>query len=200
VKSGVRVVLAILALMATAAGGYLVAKSTSTSTTTTTSSSSTTSTTTTSTTLATATCSASQFHGTLAAGSGAAGTIFTSVSLINEGPTCTMNGFGTLVLHDGSGAVINVTFNQSSTYFNGALGSPTSFGAITVAHLSSASMALAFSDHPGTGQSFCPAVSRFTVALPGDTSGSAVSVQGNGLFAPCSSAPVTYSPLYLTPA
>ncbi len=199
-RSGLRVAIAILALLATGVGGYLVAKSTTSTTTTTSTSSTTSSTSTTTSTLAVTTCSSSNFHGTVAAGSGAAGTIYTSLALVNNGAPCTMNGYGTLVLRDSSGAVINVTFNQSATYFNGALGSPTNFGAITVSHAASVTMVLAFSDHPGTGQSFCPTISRFSVSLPGDTSGSSVTVRGNGLFAPCSSAPVTYSPFYLTPA
>ncbi len=197
-RSSLRAVIAILALAAVGAGGYLVAKSTSTTTTTTTSSAP--PTTSTSTTLAVTTCSAANFHGTLAAGSGAAGTIYTTVSVVNNGPTCTMNGYGTLVLHDGAGSVIAVSYVQSATYFNGALGSPLSFGAITVKHAASASLVLSYSNHPGTGQSFCPTVSRFSVSLPGDTSAALVTINGNGLFAPCSSAPVTYSPFYLTAA
>ena len=194
-KSGLRVIVAIFALGAMGAGGYLLAKSTTTTTTTTTSST----TTSTTTTLASTACKSENFTGVLAGGSGAAGTIYTTVTLTNHALACTIDGYGSLqFIYDGT--VKSVPVQRSTTYFNGALGSPQQFGPISVAHLGGATFVLSYSNHPGVGQSDCPIVTGLGISLPGETTVGTISISGLGLFAPCSSAPVTYSPFYLASA
>ncbi len=196
-----KVVLSLVAL-AVVVVGVIIAKHEIDRTPTTTTSTSTTSTSTsstTSTTIAALTaCSGSTFTGVMQPGQGAAGTIYATVVLTNTSATpCRVNGWPTLTLFNGAGAVMGSTIIRSSSAFSTLSGVPTAPSNVTVPAQGTVQFALAYSDVPVGNQTVCPTVVTFTVNLPLNlTSSQAVSVDGGSSFAPCGHSQVWVSPLY----
>lgn len=176
---------------------YLTAKSatTTTSTSTSTSTTSTTSSTTTTTTATVASCgAASDFTGALVNGQGAAGTVYDTVTLTNNGPTCTMDGWPTVRLADGTTAITATVTESSAEAGTGAPSEPVAFQVATGA---TAQFAISFSDVPVGSESTCPTVADLWVTPPALVAGSYVTVTAGGSFAPCGTPPQLFvSPFY----
>lgn len=183
------VVLALIVLAAVFVGGYVLAKQPWKTTPTTTMSTSTTTTS----TIASA-CGGSGFTGTLQASQGAAGTIYTGVTLRNTtSSTCTFNGWPSLRYLNAASNPMATTVVRDASGF-AASGAPQSPSAISVAPGASMQFLLSYSQVPAGSQSTCPTVSTIDVFLPGDTTAIAVSAGSN--FTPCALGRTFVSPLF----
>lgn len=170
------------------------------STTTTTSSTTSTTTTTTgvSTTTLGSTCTGSDFTGVFNEGEGAAGTITASVTLTKTtAGTCALKGWPLLALQDTTGAVL-----ASSTIDEHPGAAPIQFPAaranqapslLTLAHGSTVSFALAYSDVP-TSSEACPTARTISVQIAKD--GSTATITPSYPIQPCNRGTIWVSPFY----
>lgn len=163
-----------------------------TSSTSTTATSTTTSTTSTTTTLTSA-CVASDFTGTFAEGQGAAGTVTSSVTLINQGETCRVDGYPLLTLQGATGSVLEAKqVNQQVVQFpTAAANAPAA--PVVVAHGQATDFSLAFTDVP-VGSETC--ASAVTLSVQFSAGGSSVPITLAYPIAPCNHGTIWVSPLY----
>ncbi len=187
-------VLTVLVVVAVGVAGFLAAKATNPSSTTSSTFHVTTTTSSTSTTSSNvAACAGVHFSAAVATGQGAAGHVFTSVTLTNHGATCSTNGWPTVTVADASGKSINVHVVQDGSFFNSPGHVPLSPGAITVPSGASATFALAYGD---VGSGGCAPVATMHIGLPNDIGGSAtISTDVSSLQINCSS-DLVVSPIY----
>jgi hypothetical protein len=195
------VLLAVVAVgVVLGAGYYLGKRSTSSSTTTTVATTTTTSpppTTTTSTTLAVAACQGSQFTGAMAPSQGAAGTIYTGVTLNYRGASpCQMIGWPTVRLYDASSNLMASRTVRSSTFFSGQPGVPGAPSLLRVTTGTTVHFALAYSDIP-VGTEACSTVDHLAVNLPLSYGNGNAIIVSSAEIAPCGHGTIYVSPLYI---
>jgi Protein of unknown function (DUF4232) len=190
--------LAVAALLAGCSGAP---SASSTSTTSTThrshhsSSTTTTSTTTTSTTApppASTLCQPSQLHLAVVGGTGAAGTLTTTIGMTNtSSSTCTMQGYPGMQLLNAAGAPIPTTVVRGQAHFP----DPTANAAPALVSLTagaSARYSMQYSDVPVGGEASCPASTKTEVTPPTDTAFAVMTLS----ITACDNGTVHVSPVY----
>jgi hypothetical protein len=188
---------AVLVIVVTIGRHEIDARSTTTTT------SSTTSTTTTTaapvtTTTAGSTCVGSDFTGVFNEGEGAAGTITASVTLTKSTPgTCTLNGWPLLSLQDTTGALLaSTTINEhpgnAPIHFPAAQANRAP-APVALAHGSTASFSLAYSDVP-TSNAACPTARTISVQIA--KGGSTTTITPSYPIQPCNGGTIWVSPFY----
>jgi hypothetical protein len=112
----------------------------------------------------TAACRAAHLRGHLYGSNGAAGTILLGISLTNKGATCTLKGYTRLQLMASARRTL-----PTHVYHGGGLpildGRPKT---VTLAHNGVASVLIAYSDVPHTGETRCPDGTEILLRVPGD--------------------------------
>lgn len=166
--------------------------------TTTTSTSTTTTTTAVTPTTSASTCQGSNFSGVFNQGSGAAGTIYASVTLtMTSGSPCTIDGWPLLTLQDKTGAVLalhEVTVPTSSASANFPDSRANRSPARVSLHVgSSTTFSLSYNDVQ-IGTTAC--VSASTIGVQFQTGASSVPVTPDYPLQPCGNGRLEVSPLY----
>jgi hypothetical protein len=133
----------------------------------------------------------------MAPSQGAAGTIYTGVTLDYRGvATCQVIGWPTVRLYDASSNLMTSRTVRSSTFFTGQPGVPGTPSLLRMTTGTTVHFALAYSDVP-VGSETCPTVDHLAVNLPLSLgSGNAITVPGAEI-APCGHGTIYVSPLYI---
>lgn len=160
--------------------------------TTTTTSSSTTTTSTTAPVTSSTFCQPSQLQLAVVGGTGAAGTLTTTVGLTNtSSSTCTMQGYPGMLLLSSSGSAIPTTVIRGEAHFP----NPTANAApslVTLAPGSAARFSMQYSDVPEGGETSCPASTKSEVTPPTDTAFAVMTLD----ITACGNGTVHVSPIY----
>lgn len=151
-----------------------------------------TSTTTTTTTAPTTLCQPSQLQMAVVGGTGAAGTVTTTVGMTNtSSAACTMRGYPGMQLLNSSGAPIPTTVLRGGAQFPSAAANAAP-ALVTLAAGASARFSIQWSDVPVGGETTCPASTKSEVTPPTDTAYGVMTLS----IAPCDHGTVHVSPVY----
>lgn len=157
--------------------------------------SSTTSSTTTTTSTSTATaqiCQAGQLRFALGAGTGAAGTITSSVTLTDaSSQTCTLYGYPGMQLLDTRGNPIPTMVVRGQAHFPDAVANAGP-STVTLTPGAQATFSLQYSDVPVGPETTCPASSKAEITPPTNTAYAVIALD----IAPCDNGRVYVSPVY----
>jgi Protein of unknown function (DUF4232) len=137
-------------------------------------------------------CQPSQLHLAVAGGTGAAGTLTTTVSMTNtSSSTCTMQGYPGMQLLSSSGTPIPTTVVRGQTHFpNPSANAAPSL--VSLATGATARFSMQYSDVPVGGEATCPSSSKAEITPPTDTAFAVMTLS----ITACDNGTVHVSPVY----